>query len=58
MFYIYINLVFNFFFRRCDLSTKDANVDEKEEKAKEIEKTMIKAEIKTAIKMKRLLNLR
>ena len=58
VFYISISFVFNFFFRRCDLLTKNANVDEKKEKVKEIEKVTTEVKTEITIKMKRLLNSR
>ena len=49
---------FYFFFCRCDLSTRDANVDEEKKEAEKIEEITTKAETKITIKTKRLLNLR
>ena len=58
VFYVYISFAFTFSLRRCDLSTKNANVDEKRKKAEKIEEVTTEAEIKTATNTKQLLNSR
>ena len=58
MFCVYISFAFISFLRRCDLSTKNANVDEKRKEAEKIEKIIIEAETEAAIKTKQLLNSR
>ena len=42
MFNIYISFILASFFRRCDLSIKNANVDEKKERIKRIKKVTTK----------------
>ena len=53
--YILVSLLL-FFFRRCNLSIENANVDKKEEKTEKIEKIITK--IAKMIKRNRLLNSR
>ena len=58
MSYVYISFIFISSFCRCDLLTKNANVDEEKEETEEIEKATIKTKTAITTETKRLLNSR